>query len=48
MNNNKNISVIVKIELYRKIRSYYINNHVFNSGYLVFLEITVFLLYYFI
>ena len=42
MNNNENISVIVKIKLYRKIRSYYINNHVFNPGYLVFLKITVF------
>ena len=42
MNNNKDVSVIVKIKLCRKIRSYYINNHMFNPGYLVLLEITDF------
>ena len=45
MNNNENISVIVKIKSYRKISSYYIKNHTFNPGYLVFLEITVFFCY---
>ena len=43
----KLLSAIVKIKLYRKIKSYCRNNHVFNPGYLVVLEITFFLLWYY-